>query len=66
MLAAMKTFLLVLGVLAILIGVLWMGQGSGLVPWPKQSFMIDQRPWIWWGLLLAAVGAAVVVLSRRR
>jgi hypothetical protein len=66
MLAAMKIFLLVLGVLAILIGVLWMGQGSGLVPWPKQSFMIDQRPWIWWGLLLAAVGVAVVVLSRRR
>ena len=66
MLAAMKTFLLVLGVLAILIGVLWMGQGSGLVPWPKQSFMIDQRPWIWWGLLLAVVGVAVVVLSRRR
>jgi len=66
MLAAMKTFLLVLGVLAILIGVLWMGQGSGLVPWPKQSFMIDQRPWIWWGLLLAMVGVAAVVLSRRR
>ena len=66
MLAAMKTFLLVLGVLAILIGVLWMGLGSGLVPWPKQSFMIDQRPWIWWGLLLAVVGVAVVALSRRR
>lgn len=66
MLASMKIFLLVLGVLAILIGVLWMGQGSGLVPWPKQSFMIDQRPWIWWGLLLAAVGVAIVVLSRRR
>ena len=66
MLAAMKIFLLVLGVLAILIGGLWMGQGSGLVPWPKQSFMIDQGPWIWWGLLLALVGVAVVVLSRRR
>ena len=66
MLAAMKTFLLVLGVLAILIGLLWMGQGSGYIPWPKSSFMIDQRPWIWWGLLLAAVGVAVVVLSRRR
>jgi hypothetical protein len=65
MLAAMKTFLLVLGVLAILIGALWMGQGSGYIPWPRSSFMIDQRPWIWWGLLLAAGGAAAVYFSRR-
>jgi hypothetical protein len=65
MLAAMKTFLLVLGVLAILIGVVWMGQGSGYFPYPKSSFMIDQRPWIWWGLLLAAAGAVAVYFSRR-
>jgi hypothetical protein len=65
MLAAMKTFLLVVGVVAILIGVVWMGQGSGYFPYPKSSFMIDQRPWIWWGLLLAAVGVAAVYFSRR-
>ena len=66
MLAAMKTLLLVLGVLAILIGLVWIGQGSGHFPFPKSSFMIDQRPWIWWGLLLAAVGVVVLVVSRRR
>jgi hypothetical protein len=66
MLAGMKTLLLVVGVLAILIGVLWMGQGSGYIPWPRSSFMIDQRPWIWWGLLLAAAGVAMVLFSRRR
>ena len=65
MLAVMKTFLLVLGVLAILIGVVWMGQGSGYFPYPKSSFMIDQRPWIWWDLLLAAAGAVAVYFSRR-
>ena len=65
MVAAMKTLVLVLGVLALLIGGLWMGQGSGYIPWPKSSFMIDQRPWIWWGLLLAAVGAAAAFYSRR-
>ena len=62
----MKTLLLVLGVLAILIGLVWIGQGSGHFPYPKSSFMIDQRPWILWGLLLAAVGVAVVFFSRRR
>jgi len=61
----MKTFLLVLGVLAILIGLVWVGQGSGHFPYPKSSFMIDQRPWIWWGLLLAAAGAGVVFYARR-
>jgi hypothetical protein len=66
MLAGMKTLLLVVGVLAILIGVLWMGQGSGYIPWPRSSFMIDQRPWIWWGLLLAAAGVAMVLFARRR
>jgi hypothetical protein len=66
MLAGMKTLLLVVGVLAILIGVLWMGQGSGYIAWPRSSFMIDQRPWIWWGLLLAAAGVAMVLFSRRR
>lgn len=65
MLTAMKTFLLVLGVLAILIGAVWMGQGSGYFPYPKSSFMIDQRPWIWWGLLLAVAGVAAVYFSRR-
>ncbi|CCM75283.1 hypothetical protein BN77_2447 [Rhizobium mesoamericanum STM3625] len=28
--------------LLILIGVVWMGQGSGYFPYPKESFMINQ------------------------
>jgi hypothetical protein len=62
MLAVMKTFLLILGVLAIVIGLVWIGQGSGHFPYPKSSFMIDQRPWIWWGLFLAAAGGRGRVL----
>jgi hypothetical protein len=65
MVTAMKTLVLVLGVLAMLVGLVWIGQGSGYFPYPKSSFMIDQRPWIWWGLLLAAVGVAAVYFSRR-
>jgi hypothetical protein len=66
MVTAMKTLVLVLGVLAMLVGLVWIGQGSGYFPYSKSSFMIDQRPWIWWGLLLAAAGAVVVFYSRRR
>jgi hypothetical protein len=61
----MKTTLLILGILAMLMGVLWIGQGSGLVHWPASSFMLDQRPWALRGVLLALVGVLLIIWSRR-
>ena len=61
----MRTFLAVLGVLMVVSGLLWAAQGSGLFPYPAQSFMVGQRPWIGWGLLMAAAGPAVLWASRR-
>lgn len=60
-----RKILLILGALAVLTGVVWMGQGSGYFPYPKSSFMIDQRPWIWWGLLLAVAGGVAITVARR-
>ena len=62
----MKTLLLVAGIVAVLMGLLWVGQGAGYVHWPASSFMIDQRPWIGRGALLAVVGLVLIVVSRRR
>jgi hypothetical protein len=64
----MKTASLIIGVAAMLMGLLWVGQGTGLVHWPASSFMIDQRPWVIRGGILAAVGfvLALVATSRRR
>ena len=62
----MKTVYITVGVLAVLIGLLWIGQGSGLIMWPASSFMLDQRIWTLWGVLLATVGFGLIVLSRRR
>lgn len=62
----MKVVLQVLGVAAILIGLLWIGQGLGVVKWPASSFMIDQRPWAIRGVVLAIVGVVLIWLSRRR
>ncbi|QRM42139.1 hypothetical protein [Rhizobium sp. BG4] len=56
----------VLGILLILVGLVWMGQGSGYFPYPAESFMIDQTPWIYWGALAAIVGVVVIALARRR
>ena len=61
----MRTVLLVVGLLGVLIGVVWMGQGSGYFPYPASSFMIDQSPWIWRGLAVAVIGLALALFSRR-
>ena len=62
----MKTPLLIAGILALLMGLLWIGQGLGYIHWPASSFMLDQRPWATRGAVLAAVGVLLIVLSRRR
>ncbi len=62
----MRAALLILGILAVLLGLLWIGQGTGLVNWPASSFMIDQRPWVTRGVVLALVGIGLIAASRRR
>lgn len=65
----MKIVLQVIGLLALAMGVLWIGQGLGYVRWPAESFMIDMRPWAWRGVLLALFGIGLIVLpgmGRRR
>ena len=39
--AALRIVMLVIGTLAVLMGLLWLGQGLGIVRWPASSFMID-------------------------
>lgn len=62
----MKTALLIVGVLGLLVGLLWVGQGAGLVHWPASSFMIDQRAWVTRGAILAVAGLVLILFSRRR
>lgn len=57
---------LVIGILMVLMGLLWAGQGLGLIMWPASSFMLADRSWAVNGALLALVGLAVVYVSRRR
>ena len=55
----------ILSVLAALMGLLWIGQGLGLVHWPASSFMLDQRPWAFYGLLLVIVALCIGLVGRR-
>ena len=60
----MTIALRIVGILALAMGLLWIGQGTGNIQWPASSFMIDQRPWVWRGVLLAAVGLGLLAWSR--
>ena len=62
----MKTILLIVGIVALLIGLLWIGQGLGIIMWPASSFMLAQKIWSVWGTVLAIVGIALIMVARRR
>jgi hypothetical protein len=57
--------LLATGVLAVLVGLVWVGQGMGYFPYPSSSFMINQMPWAYRGAVLAAVGLTAIFVSQR-
>jgi hypothetical protein len=62
----MKMLLIVLGIIAVLIGALWIGQGTGYVMWPRSSFMLQQTQWAYYGACLAVVGIVMVIYASRR
>lgn len=61
----MRIIAVVLGTLAIAVGLLWLGQGTGVVQWPAESFMLADRSWAVRGAILAVAGGIVIWLARR-
>ncbi|MGO7654615.1 hypothetical protein ACC702_01600 [Rhizobium ruizarguesonis] len=62
-----RTIGYVVGLLMILLGLIWIAQGSGYFPYPSSSFMINQSIWVLWGSIMAVAGIAVtVIISRLR
>lgn len=64
--AIVRLLMLGLGVLALLAGLLFIGQGLGYVRWPSSSFMIDDYSWSIRGALIALGGALMIWAGRRR
>jgi len=60
-----KLALLIVGGLAMLLGLIWIGQGTGYFPYPAQSFMINAMPWAWRGAGLMVFGFVLIMLGRR-
>jgi hypothetical protein len=59
----MRIWGVVLGVLLVLVGAVWAGQGLGYV---RGSFMTGVMAWFWIGLACVAAGAVLVWLGARR
>jgi hypothetical protein len=58
-----KLVLTIAGVVAVVLGCVWMLQGIGVLP---GSFMTGQMQWAIYGAVLAVVGVVVIVWARRR
>jgi uncharacterized membrane protein len=61
----MHRALLIIGILALAMGLLWIGQGTGVVAWPQTSFMINEIQWALYGAVLASVGLIFIWQSQR-
>lgn len=61
----MRIPILTLGILALLIGLVWIGQGTGYFPYPASSFMVSQIQWAWYGAVLGAVGTGLMWFAQR-
>ena len=61
----MQSALTIIGILLLLMGLVFMGQGSGYFPYPASSFMISESRWIYYGGAIAAAGLVLIVIARR-
>ncbi|MEF2979300.1 hypothetical protein [Subtercola sp. YIM 133946] len=58
-----RTVLVILGVIALIVGVVFAGQGANLIP---GSSMTGDRTWLYIGIIVAVVGVILIVLGLRR
>jgi uncharacterized membrane protein len=61
----MKTVALVVGMVLFVLGLDWIGQGTGVFPWPRDSGMNNDINWAYYGAGVAVLGFIVIWLSRR-
>lgn len=61
----MRQVVLIIGIVAALTGLVWIGQGTGYFPYPAASFMVRATPWAWYGLAVMLAGLVLIWLSRR-
>ena len=58
-----RVALVVVGVIALIVGAVFAGQGANLIP---GSSMTGDRMWLYIGVIVAVVGIVLIVLGLRR
>jgi hypothetical protein len=58
----MTKLMYTIGIVFVLLGLLWIGQGMGVVP---GTFMTGDRMWAIWGSIEALLGAGLLILLSR-
>lgn len=61
----MRAPLTILGIVLLLAGLVFMGQGSGYFPYPAESFMVGAGRWIYYGGAIAVGGLLLIIFARR-
>jgi hypothetical protein len=58
----MRALLTVIGIILLLAGLVFVGQGSGYFPYPAESFMVGESRWVEYG---AVAGLVILLVARR-
>lgn len=58
-----RTISIIFGIIALLVGGLWIGQGLNMIP---GSVMTGNRMWFYIGVVVAILGLLVVIAGLRR
>ena len=61
----MRFLPLIVGTIALIVGGIWIGQGTGCFPYPGSSFMINDITWAYVGAGVVAGGFLLIYLARR-
>ena len=64
--STVQTLLTILGIILLVAGIVFIGQGSGYFPYPAFSFMISQTRWVYYGGAIAVAGALILISAFRR
>jgi len=62
----MKTALLVIGALLLIYALHWIGQGTGILPWPAHTLMDNNITFAYAGAGLGAIALAIIFYAFRR
>ena len=61
----MKAVALIAGVVALVLGLHWIGQGTGMFTWPDNPVMDNNPTWIYIGIGTGLAGLGLAFWSRR-